>query len=89
MLRVKNVVVVGGGDTGSDCVGTAIRQGAKSVTQVQLHKAPPKNRYPSNPWPEWPRTYQTSSSQAEGCVAAVFIPILSGDWGSKSPSFSD
>ena len=63
----KHVVVVGGGDTGSDCIGTSIRQGCKSVSQIQLHKPPPNERYPENPWPEWPQTFSTSSSQEEGC----------------------
>jgi glutamate synthase (NADPH/NADH) small chain len=63
----KHVVVIGGGDTGSDCIGTAIRQGAKSVTQLQIHKALPADRYDTNPWPMWPRTFATSASQAEGC----------------------
>ena len=63
----KHVIVVGGGDTGSDCVGTAIRQGCASMTQIQLHKEPPLERYPSNPWPEWPKVLLTSSSHEEGC----------------------
>lgn len=63
----KNVVVIGGGDTGSDCVGTSIRQGAKSVTQIELLPEPPKTRSARNPWPEWPRIYRTSSSHEEGC----------------------
>ncbi|MBL0690827.1 MAG: glutamate synthase subunit beta [SAR324 cluster bacterium] len=64
----KQVVVVGGGDTGADCVGTAIRQGAKSVTQVQLHKKQPLERYVTNPWPNWPKTFNNSSSHEEGCI---------------------
>jgi glutamate synthase (NADPH/NADH) small chain len=63
----KHVVVIGGGDTGSDCVGTANRQGAKSVTQVELLPAPPHSRAPHEPWPLWPKLYKTSSSHAEGC----------------------
>jgi glutamate synthase (NADPH/NADH) small chain len=62
----KHVVVIGGGDTGSDCVGTSIRQGAASVTQIELMPKPPLSRMPSNPWPEWPQIMRTSSSQAEG-----------------------
>jgi len=63
----KNVVVIGGGDTGSDCVGTSIRQGARSVTQIELLPKPPQHREPQNPWPEWPVILRTSSSQQEGC----------------------
>jgi len=62
----KHVVILGGGDTGSDCYGTAIRQGAKSVVQIQLWPAPPEARAPHNPWPEWPLVFRTSSSQEEG-----------------------
>lgn len=63
--RHKNVIVLGGGDTGSDCVGTAMRQGAKSVTQLELMPKPPLVRMPQNPWPEWPLILRTSSSQEE------------------------
>jgi len=63
----KHVVVIGGGDTGSDCVGTAIRQGAASVTQIEILPEPPEQRPMANPWPEWPRTMRTSSSHEEGC----------------------
>lgn len=63
----KRVVVIGGGDTGSDCVGTSIRQGAKSVTQIEILAAPPRKRKEDNPWPEWPNIMRTSSSQEEGC----------------------
>jgi glutamate synthase (NADPH/NADH) small chain len=62
----KHVIVIGGGDTGSDCVGTSVRQGAVSVTQIELMPKPPLVRMPSNPWPEWPQVMRTSSSQAEG-----------------------
>jgi glutamate synthase (NADPH/NADH) small chain len=62
----KRVVVLGGGDTGSDCVGTAIRQKARSVTQLELLPQPPSERAPTNPWPEWPLVLRTSSSQQEG-----------------------
>jgi glutamate synthase (NADPH) small chain len=62
----KRVVVLGGGDTGSDCVGTAIRQNAHSVTQLELMPKPPLVRMPANPWPEWPLVLRTSSSQEEG-----------------------
>jgi glutamate synthase (NADPH/NADH) small chain len=62
----KHVVVIGGGDTGSDCVGTALRQGAISVTQLELMPKPALVRLPTNPWPEWPLVLRTSSSQEEG-----------------------
>ncbi|HEX7664244.1 MAG TPA: glutamate synthase subunit beta [Polyangiaceae bacterium] len=61
----KNVVVIGGGDTGSDCVGTSMRQGAKSVVQLELMPKPPLVRLPQNPWPEWPLVLRTSSSHEE------------------------
>lgn len=63
----KHVVVIGGGDTGSDCVGTANRQGARSVTQIEILDAPPLNRGENEPWPLWPKIYRTSSSHEEGC----------------------
>jgi glutamate synthase (NADPH) small chain len=64
----KHVVVIGGGDTGADCVGTAIRQGAKSVTQLEILPQPPTERKSDNPWPLWPQTLRTSSSHKEGCT---------------------
>ncbi|HSZ25516.1 MAG TPA: glutamate synthase subunit beta [Cytophagaceae bacterium] len=63
----KNVLVIGGGDTGSDCVGTSNRHGAKSVTQIELMPKPPGDRDPSTPWPNWPMMLRTSSSHEEGC----------------------
>jgi glutamate synthase (NADPH/NADH) small chain len=63
----RNVVVIGGGDTGADCVGTARRQGAKQIVQIELLPEPPADRPPDNPWPEWPNTLRTSSSHEEGC----------------------
>ena len=62
----KNVLVIGGGDTGSDCVGTSNRQGAKSVTQIELLAQPPLSRNENNPWPQWPMVLMTSSSHEEG-----------------------
>ncbi len=62
----KNVLVIGGGDTGSDCVGTSNRQGAKSVTQIELLAKPPVKRTENNPWPLWPMVLMTSSSHEEG-----------------------
>jgi len=63
----KNVVVIGGGDTGSDCVGTANRHKAKSVTQIEILSKPPKDRTPQMPWPNWPMILRTSTSHEEGC----------------------
>jgi glutamate synthase (NADPH) small chain len=63
----KNVLVIGGGDTGSDCVGTSNRQGATSVTQIELLVKPPVSRHATNPWPLWPMVLMTSSSHEEGC----------------------
>lgn len=63
----KDVLVIGGGDTGSDCVGTAIRHGAKSVTQIEIMPKPPDERDASTPWPLWPYMLRTSSSHKEGC----------------------
>lgn len=63
----KNVLVIGGGDTGSDCVGTSIRQKAASVTQIEIMPKPPVEREDNNPWPYWPNTLRTSSSHKEGC----------------------
>ncbi len=65
--RGRDVVVIGGGDTGSDCVGTSIRHGAKSVTQIEILPKPPAGRADANPWPEWPRILRSSSSHHEGC----------------------
>ncbi|QSQ15755.1 glutamate synthase subunit beta [Myxococcus landrumensis] len=62
----KRVLILGGGDTGSDCLGTALRQGAKSVHQIELFPAPPHLRASDNPWPRWPLIFRTSSSQEEG-----------------------
>ncbi len=63
----KKVLVIGGGDTGSDCVGTAIRQRALSVTQIEILDKPAEKRTEDNPWPFWPNTLRTSSSHLEGC----------------------
>ena len=67
--RGKHVVVVGGGDTGNDCVGTALRQGCASITQLEMMPAPPESRAKNNPWPEWPRTLRTDYGQLE----AIFV----------------
>ncbi len=77
----KHVVVVGGGDTGSDCVGTANRQGALSVTQLELMPRPPDERAPETPWPLWPLVFRVSSSHEEGADRrfAVATTHLSGE----------
>lgn len=63
----KNVLVIGGGDTGSDCVGTSVRHGAKSVTQIELLSKPPEGKNENTPWPNWPMILRTSTSHEEGC----------------------
>lgn len=63
----KRVVVIGGGDTGSDCVGTATRQGAKSVQQFEILSRPPETRSPETPWPYWPLALRSSHAHEEGC----------------------
>ncbi len=63
----KHVLVIGGGDTGSDCVGTSHRQGALSVTQIEIMPKPPVGENPATPWPYWPVVLKTSSSHLEGC----------------------
>ncbi|MCG6186489.1 glutamate synthase subunit beta [Maribellus maritimus] len=67
LAKDKKVLVIGGGDTGSDCVGTSIRQKATSVTQIEILPKPPEKRVDNNPWPYWPNTLRTSSSHKEGC----------------------
>ncbi len=69
----KNVLIIGGGDTGNDCVGTAIRQGAKSVTQLEMMPKPPQCRAADNPWPEWPKVLKTDYGQEEA------IAVFGGD----------
>ena len=76
--RGKHVVVIGGGDTGSDCVGTANRQGAASVTQIELLPKPPAEENKDLTWPYWPHKLRTSSSHEEGCVR---------DWSVASQAF--
>jgi glutamate synthase (NADPH) small chain len=79
----KHVVVIGGGDTGSDCIGTSFRQGAKSVTQLEIMPAPPERENKGVTWPNWPLKMRTSSSQAEGAKReyAVLTQKFSGDNG--------
>lgn len=64
----KHVLVIGGGDTGSDCIGTSNRQGAASVTQIEIMPKPPVGHNPTTPWPQWPVVLKTSSSHEEGCT---------------------
>ncbi|MFH0842150.1 MAG: glutamate synthase subunit beta [Bacteroidota bacterium] len=72
----KSVLVIGGGDTGSDCVGTAIRQKALSVTQIEILPRPPETRLQSNPWPWFSKTIKTSTSHEEGCERLWNISTL-------------
>ncbi|XLS28547.1 glutamate synthase subunit beta [Flavobacteriaceae bacterium M23B6Z8] len=65
--RDKHIIVIGGGDTGSDCIGTSNRHGAKSVTNFEIMPMPPEHRSEDHPWPFWPFTLKTSSSHEEGC----------------------
>jgi glutamate synthase (NADPH/NADH) small chain len=79
----KRVVILGGGDTGSDCVGTAHRQGAAHVASLELFPAPPRERRPDNPWPAWPVVLRTSSSHEEGGERSfgVLTKLLRGEGG--------
>ena len=79
----KRVIIIGGGDTGADCVGTARRQGAASIKQFELLPEPPKERPLDNPWPQWARILRTSSSHEEGCVRefSVSTKRLTGEQG--------
>ncbi|MCC8112650.1 MAG: glutamate synthase subunit beta [Bacteroidales bacterium] len=65
--RGKNVLVIGGGDTGSDCIGTVRRHGCKNVTQIEIMPQPPVGENPATPWPSWPVVMKTTSSHEEGC----------------------
>ncbi len=78
LAKDKNVVVIGGGDTGSDCIGTSFRQGAKNVTQLEIMPMPPQKENKSLTWPNWPHKLRTSSSQAEGAKR---------DWSVMTKSF--
>jgi glutamate synthase (NADPH/NADH) small chain len=82
LAKGKNVVVIGGGDTGSDCIGTANRQGARSVTQIELLPQPPATRNETiNPWPQWPMVLTVSTSHEEGAVRkwAILTKEFIGD----------
>lgn len=65
LAKGKNFVIIGGGDTGTDCVGTSLRHGCKSVTQLEIMPKPPEERAANNPWPEWPKTYKMDYGQEE------------------------
>ncbi len=64
----RDVVVIGGGDTGTDCVATAVRHGARSVTQLEILERPPETRAPDNPWPQWPKVYRLDYGQEEAAA---------------------
>src|SRR4029079_9605984 len=61
----KHIIVIGGGDTGTDCIGTSIRHGCKSLVNFELLPKPPDDRAPDNPWPQWPRGYRTDYGHEE------------------------
>ena len=85
--RDKHVIVIGGGDTGTDCVGTAMRQGCKSLTQIEILPRPPMERADDNPWPEWPKVYKMDYGQEEAAarfgadprVYVTTVKTLNGD----------
>ena len=83
LAKDKDVIVIGGGDTGSDCIGTSIRQGAKSVTQLEIMPIPPENENKEMTWPNWPLKLRTSSSQQEGAIRdfSVMTESISGENG--------
>jgi glutamate synthase (NADPH/NADH) small chain len=68
LAKGKNVVIIGGGDTGTDCVGTSLRHGCKSVVQLEIMPKPPMERAANNPWPEWPKTYKMDYGQEEAAA---------------------
>jgi glutamate synthase (NADPH) small chain len=79
----KRVIILGGGDTGADCLGTAHRQGAREVLQYEILPKPPSTRPPENPWPTWPNIYRVSSAHEEGGVRdySILTKQLSGEGG--------
>jgi glutamate synthase (NADPH) small chain len=79
--RDKHVVIIGGGDTGADCLGTAHRQGATSITQLELLSRPPDHRATGNPWPLWPNIFRVSTAHEEGCdrIYSISTERFSGD----------
>jgi glutamate synthase (NADPH/NADH) small chain len=74
--RGKHVIIVGGGDTGNDCVATSLRHGAKSVTQIEMLPEPPITRLPGNPWPEWPKVKKTDYGQEEAIYVSGHDPRI-------------
>jgi glutamate synthase (NADPH/NADH) small chain len=86
--RDKDVVVIGGGDTGTDCVGTAMRQGCRSLTQIEILEQPPLERAADNPWPEWPKVYRLDYGQEEaaakfGADPRVYVTTVKAIGGDK------
>jgi len=81
--RHKRVIILGGGDTGADCLGTALRQGTRDVLQFELLPKPPERRPPDNPWPTWPNIHRISSAHEEGgtCRYSILTKRLSGESG--------
>jgi glutamate synthase (NADPH) small chain len=94
--RDRNVIVIGGGDTGTDCVGTAMRQGCKSLTQIEILPQPPVDRADDNPWPEWPKVYKMDYGQEEAAakfgsdprVYVTTVKKLNGDAGGQVRSLT-
>lgn len=74
--RGRRVLIIGGGDTGADCLGTATRQGAREVVQFMIHPAPPEERAEENPWPQWSVVFRTSGAHEEGCRREFGIQTL-------------
>ena len=74
--RDKDVIIIGGGDTGNDCVGTSIRHGAKSVTQIEMMPKAPEKRAENNPWPEWPKVCKTDYGQQEAIAVYGHDPRI-------------
>jgi glutamate synthase (NADPH/NADH) small chain len=83
--RGKNVIVIGGGDTGTDCVATAIRHGAESVTQLEILPRPPDRRAPDNAWPQWPKVYRLDYGQEEAAALQGSDPRL---WSIETKRFT-
>jgi glutamate synthase (NADPH/NADH) small chain len=79
IAKGKNVIVIGGGDTGADCIGTAWRQGAKSVTSLEIVPKPPEARAANNPWPEWARIFRTAGAHEEGGERLYAVQTLRFD----------